>query len=163
GLLERCHLICRWFCSKHCIFVCSRLCREPIAVLEPAARVQEMLEFARITAQIASDDALLKAFIAAVDNEDEKAFNDLLVKNKWQRFCHQICHFICFIRCRLVCKRFCPPPPLITEVSFIPTSQIDVSGYGSGPSFGSAATQADNKPAGIGDHPFGASTNIRGV
>jgi hypothetical protein len=163
GLLSDCHFICRWFCSKHCIFVCSKLCREPITPLDPQERIKEMREFAQVTAQIAADDALLKAFIAAVDTEDEKAFNALLVRNKWQRFCHQICHYICAVRCRLVCKLFCPPPPLITEVSFIPTSQIDADGFGAGPSFGSAATPADNKPAGVGDHPFGASTNIRGV
>jgi hypothetical protein len=162
-LLSLCHFICRWFCSKHCIFVCSKLCREPIAPLDPQERIKEMREFARVTAHIAADDALLKAFIAAVDTEDENAFNALLVQNKWERFCHQICHYICAVRCRLVCKLFCPPPPLITEVSFIPTSQIDADGFGAGPSFGSAATSADNKPAGVGDHPFGASTNIRGV
>ena len=163
GLLPLCHFICRWFCSKHCIFVCSKLCREPITPLDPQDRIKEMREFAQVTAQIAANDALLKAFIAAVDTEDENAFNALLVQNKWERFCHQICHYICAVRCRLVCKLFCPPPPLITEVSFIPTSQIDADGFGAGPSFGSAATPADNKPAGVGDHPFGASTNIRGV
>jgi hypothetical protein len=162
-LLGRCHLICRWFCSKHCIFICTRLCREPIQPVEPPAQVKEMREFAQVTARLTADEALLKAFLAAVDNVDEKAFNDLLAKNKWQRFCHQICHFLCVVRCRRVCELLCPPPPLITEVSFIPTSQIDASGFGAGPSFGSAATSPDNKPAGVGDHPFGSSTNIRGV
>ena len=25
GLLQHCHLICRWFCSKHCVFICRKL------------------------------------------------------------------------------------------------------------------------------------------
>src|SRR3954470_21869288 len=25
GLLQDCHRICRWFCSKHCVFICHRL------------------------------------------------------------------------------------------------------------------------------------------
>jgi hypothetical protein len=162
-LLRRCHLICRWFCSKHCIFICSRLCREPFHPLEPSAQIKEMREFAQVTAHLTADDVLLRAFLAAVDSVDEKAFNDLLVKTKWQRFCHQICHFLCIVRCRLICELLCPPPPLITEVSFIPTSQIDNAGFGAGPSFGSAATPVDSKSAGVGDHPFGSSTNIRGV
>src|SRR5262245_13937424 len=26
GVLEWCHLVCRWLCSKHCVFVCVKLC-----------------------------------------------------------------------------------------------------------------------------------------
>src|SRR6266478_6073451 len=59
------------------------------------AQIKEMREFAQATARLTADDALLKAFLIAVDNVDEKAFNELLVRTKWQRFCHQICHFLC--------------------------------------------------------------------
>lgn len=163
-LLDHCRLICRWFCSKHCIFVCMRLCKQPPApVLEPAEQIKEMREFAAVTARIAGDEPLLRSFIAAVDAGDEKAFNALLEKLKLQRFCHQICHFICVVRCRRVCRWLCPPPPVITEVGFIPTSQIDPSGRAAGPSFPPGTTSADNKPAGSGDHPFGGLANIRGV
>ena len=162
-ILQHCGLICRWFCSKHCIFVCMRLCKQPPVVVEPADQIKEMLEFAGVTARIAADEELLKAFMAAVDAVDDKAFSALIKKLKLERFCHQICHFICTVRCQRVCRWLCPPPPLITEVGFIPTSRIDALGRATGPSFPPGTTPADNKPAGIGDHPFGGIANIRGV
>ena len=60
-LLGRCHLVCRWICSKHCVFVCRKLC----GPLEEAREldVDEMLEFARHTQAIASDEALLKRLV----------------------------------------------------------------------------------------------------
>ena len=120
-----------------------------------------------VTERLAGDEALLKRFVDTVDREDVAAFNQLVAEFKWERFCHQLCHFLCAVRCRLVCELLCPPPPLITEVAFIPTSQFNSTGPGtglaSGPSFPPGPTSSDNKPAGVGDHPIGGLANIRGV
>ena len=55
GLLPFCILICRWLCSKHCVFLCRRLCREG----QGEVSIAEMREFALITQQLASNEALL--------------------------------------------------------------------------------------------------------
>jgi hypothetical protein len=55
GLLGRCHLVCRWICSKHCVFVCRKLCGPIEAAQE--LDVDEMLEFARATEKIAADES----------------------------------------------------------------------------------------------------------
>jgi hypothetical protein len=160
GLLPFCIWICRWLCSKHCVFLCTKICREPIK--EPPS-IAEMREFAQITERLAADEALLKRFLDAIDREDADTFNRLLVETKWQRFCHQLCHYLCQVRCRRVCRLLCPPRPVITEVGLIPTSQIDATGRAAGPSFPPGPTPVDNKPAGVGDHPFGGLANIQGV
>ena len=166
GILPFCRLVCRWLCSKHCVFICSRLCKEPGRASDQIP-IAEWREFALVTERLAREEALLKRFLDAVGREDAAAFNKLLAEFKWERFCHQLCHFLCFVRCRLVCRLLCPPPPLITEVSLIPTSQYTPGGPGiglaSGPSFPPGPTQPDNKPGGVGDHPIGGLANIKGV
>jgi hypothetical protein len=166
GLLPYCRLICRWFCSKHCVFICFKLCRDA-GKGQDQVSIAEWREFAQVTASLAKDEALLKQFLDVVTREDAAAFAKLLAASKWERYCHQLCHFLCVVRCRLVCKLMCPPPPLITEVALIPTSQFTPAGPGiglaSGPSFPPGPTQADNKLAGVGDHPIGGLANIKGV
>ena len=160
-LLPFCIYICRWFCSKHCVFICSKLCREPINPRE--IDIAEMRDFALVTERLTKDDALLKRFLDAVDRENADAFEKLLAEHKWQRFCHQLCHLLCCVRCRRVCRIFCPAGPMITEVGLIPTSQIDATGRAAGPSLPPGPTPSDNKPTGVGDHPFGGWANIKGV
>ena len=166
GLLSFCRLICSWFCSKHCVFYCSRLCRNVDAEFDPG-NIREWYDFAHVTAALAKDQPLLERFLAAVTAEDASLFERLLAELKWQRYCHQLCHFLCTVRCRLACKLMCPPPPLITEVSLLPSSQFPTSGPGtglaSGPSFPPGPTPGDDKPAGVGDHPIGGLSNIRGA
>ena len=159
-LLGRCHLICRWICSKHCVFVCRKLC----GPIEGAKEldIDEMLEFARHTQRIAGDESVLKRLLNAVEKEDEKAWTSLIERLELQRFCHQLCHWLCGVRCRRVCRLVCPPPPLITKVAHIPTNQINPQGLGSGPSIPPGHTPPDNKPAGDGDHPFGGLAHIEG-
>jgi hypothetical protein len=169
GLLNRCRLICRFLCTKHCVFKCSRLCKQPQSKDEQLA-ISEIREFVKVVAQIVKDDALLKQFVDAADRDDAEAFDALITRLKLEAFCHQLCHWLCFVRCRLVCKKMCPPPPLITEVANIPTSQITASGAGTGLGAGGSlppgTTPPDNKippTGGTGDHPFGGLANIRGV
>jgi hypothetical protein len=160
GLLERCRLICRWMCIKHCGHICVRLCGPE---KEQELDIKEVREFALASGRIARDEALLKQLVDIVDREDVKAWREIIAKLELQRFCHQLCRWLCVVRCRLVCRLLCPPPPLLTKVAYIPTSQIDAQGYAAGPSNPPGTTPADNKPAGVGDHPFGGLANIRGV
>jgi len=161
GLLGRCRLVCQWLCSKHCVYVCSRLC----GPLEEAREldVDEMREFALVTARLSQNEELLGRLVGAVDREDVEAWRRLIGELKLERFCHQLCHWLCHLRCRRVCHLMCPPPPVITQVGNIPSAQIDATGRAAGPSAEVGKTSADNKPGGIGDHPFGGWVNIRGA
>lgn len=160
GVLDRCHHVCRWICSKHCVFVCRKLCGPLEAAKE--LDVEEMLEFAHVTERLAKDEKLLLRLIAAIDAEDDKAWKALVERLKLQRYCHQLCHWLCGVRCRRVCERLCPPPPMITKVAHIPTNQISSAGLAAGPSIPPGHTPPDDKPAGEGDHPFGGYAHIEG-
>lgn len=158
--LDRCHHVCRWICSKHCVFVCRKLCGAIEGTRE--LDVDEMLEFARVTERLAKDEKLLLRFLAAIDAEDDKAWKALVERLKLQRYCHQLCHWLCGVRCRRACERLCPPPPMITKVAHIPTNQISAAGRAAGPSVPPGHTPPDDKPAGEGDHPFGGYAHIEG-
>jgi hypothetical protein len=160
GVDARCTLVCRWLCSKHCVFICLRLCG-PIAE-QKELEISEVHAFAEVTARISADDALLTRLLAAVDHQDVEAWRALIAELQLGPFCHQLCHWLCFVRCRRICRLLCPDPPLITEVAFIPTSQINPQGFGAGPSVPPGTTPHDNKPAGDGDHPFGGVAHIQG-
>ena len=160
-LIPRCRFICRWLCSKHCVYICSRFCG-PIET-QRELDVKEMLEFAQATARLSQDEGALKSLLDAIDRDDAEAWKQLVKRLELDRFCHQLCHWLCLVRCRLVCKLLCPPLPAITKVSNIPTSQFDAQGFASGPSFPLGYTPVDNKPAGVGDHPIAAWSEIRGV
>jgi hypothetical protein len=162
GLLEHCRLVCRFLCSKHCVFVCRKLAG-PVQG-EPELDVVEWRAFAELTRRLAADEPLLRRLLAAVDVEDGKAFQDVVGELEAKRFAHQLCHWLCLVRCRLVCTLLCPPPPLITAVGLIPAGQITAAGMAAGPSFPPGPTPPDAKsPGGVGDHPFGGTTNIKGV
>jgi len=163
GLLDDCRLVCRFLCSKHCVFICRRLMGD----LEGGSDkldVEEWRQFAEFTGRLAGDEQLLGALVDAVDKEDPKAFQELLERLDARRFGHQLCHWLCQVRCRLACRLLCPPPPLVTQVGLIPAGQIAPSGYAAGPSFPPGPTPPDAKsPGGVGDHPYGGTANIRGV
>jgi hypothetical protein len=78
-------------------------------------------------------------------------------------YCIQLCHWICELFCARFCVCVCTPPPIITEVGLIPANQIDSAGQAAGPSVPVSPTPNDDKPDGVGDHPYGGTTNIRGV
>lgn len=158
-LTEYCRWICQWLCSKHCVFVCIKLCGPPI---NEQPSIAEMREFALVTARIAEDDALLKQFVDVVDREDVEQFKGLIVKNKLERFCHQLCHWLCSVRCRRVCDLMCLRPQ-ITRIGSIPISQIDSQGFGNGPSMPPFQVPPPAPASGVGDHTFGASAELRGV
>ena len=161
GVADQCRLVCRWLCSKHCVFICIRLCG-PIEA-QDRLEVQEIRAFAEATARISADDALLHQLLDAIDRQDVELWRRLIADLKLEPFCHQLCHWLCQVRCRRICRILCPDPPLITKVAFIPTNQINPQGFGSGPSVPPGTTPADNIPAGDGDHPFGGVAHIEGA
>src|SRR5690242_3355558 len=75
-LLQHCHRICRWFCSKHCVFTCRKLAGpiEGDAEFDP----KEALEFTRSVGAIGADRELVTALVAAADAVDAEAFQSLL-------------------------------------------------------------------------------------
>ena len=162
GLLQHCHRICRWFCSKHCVFLCRKLAG-PIkgeAEFDP----KEVLEFTRAVRVIGADREQLAALIKAVDDVDADRFQELLKRAKLDaRYWHQLCHWLCGVKCRYVCRKLCPFLPSITKVGLIPATQISPAGYGAGPSAPPGLTPPDSfSPGSMGHHPFGGLTNIQG-
>lgn len=162
GLLQHCHRICHWFCSKHCIFICRRLAGpiEHSGEFDP----QEVLQFTRAVRVLAADRELVVALVKATDDVDDKAFQALLKQAKIDnRYWHQLCHWLCSVKCRLVCRTLCPFLPSITKVGLIPATQISPAGYGAGPSAPPGLTPPDSfSPGSMGHHPFGGLTNIQG-
>ena len=105
GILDRCHLVCRWLCSKHCALVCIELCGPP-----PKEPPQLGLrEFGEIIAKITSDKEVLERLAGAVIERDEVSFRALIKKLGYERYCHYICHWICSVRCELICRILCNP------------------------------------------------------
>ncbi len=163
GLLPHCRRICRWFCSKHCVFVCHKLAGSLKAKDEYDP--QEVLEFTKAVRVIADNRELVAALVKAVDDVDVDAFQSLLKQIKVpERFWHQLCHWLCSVKCRRVCRKLCPFLPSITKVGLIPATRISPAGYGAGPSVPPGPTAPDSfSPGSLGHHPFGgSSTYIEG-
>lgn len=160
GLSEHCHHICRFICDKHCVSLCLRFCPD-----KPAhpVDIKEMRAFAQALAKLVRDEAAFKRLLEIMEAEDVNAWQAELKRLNLSAFCHQLCHFLCSWRCKLVCRDLCPPKPLITRVGSIPISQIDAQGFGHGTSIPPFQVPAPNPAAGVGDHPFGGSAELRGV
>ncbi|MGH9246570.1 MAG: hypothetical protein ACRD29_20125 [Acidimicrobiales bacterium] len=162
GILHHCYRICRWFCSKHCLFVCHRLAGplEHEGEFDP----KEVLDFTVAVRALAANQELVAALVDAVDAVDADAFQAMLKRADIPtRFWHQLCHWLCGVRCRLVCRTLCPFLPSITKVGLIPATQISPAGFGAGPSAPPGLTPPDSfSPGSMGHHPFGGLTNIQG-
>ncbi len=161
ALLPRCHWICRWFCSKHCVFICRRLVGsiDTDAVVD----VDEWRAFAEFTGKLAKDPDTLLKLVAMVDEVDEKGFQRFVANQKIQRFAHQLCHWLCGVKCQVACKKMCPPLPELIKVGYVSVGHFDGDGYAAGPSSPASFTPADNPAAGVGDHPFGGSVHLNGL
>ena len=162
GILEHCHRICHWFCSKHCVFICRKLAGpvEAAGEFDP----KEVLEFTLAMRALAADQQVVHALIRAVDDVDAESFERLLKgAGIHKRYWHQLCHWLCSVKCRLVCRQLCPDLPTITKVGLIPATHISPAGFGSGPSVPAGPTPPDNfSPGALGHHPFGGLTFIEG-
>lgn len=162
GLLDHCRLICHWFCSKHCVFVCRKLAGAVDAV--DRLDHEEVHAFTLAVRTMSEDPAVLETLVKIIDDVDEKAFQALMRRLKIdRRYWHQLCHWFCHIRCRVVCRELCPFLPTITKVGMIPADQISASGFGAGPSEPAGFTPNDQfSPGPYGHHPFGGVAHIEG-
>jgi len=159
GVGERCELICRFICEKLCIRLCFLFCPEPPST---PIDVAEMRAFAEALANLVKDEESVKRLLTIVETEDVQAWNAALQRLNLTQFCHQLCHFLCFELCEFVCEFICLRP-LITRVGSIPTSQIGPLGFGNGPSIPPGQVPSPNPGVGVGDHPFGGLTELRGL
>lgn len=105
NLLDRCHLVCKWLCSKECALICFELCGPP---LQDTPELN-LRDFAELTVKISSDREVLARLVGAVTERDERAFKAIVEQLGIGRYCHYICHWICSVRCRLVCEILCAP------------------------------------------------------
>jgi hypothetical protein len=160
GIAEHCHIICRFFCRKHCGAIHLKFCLEPN---RGEVDAKEILAFANAVVPILKDEATVRRFLEIMETENVKAWNDLIKKLQLERFCYQLSILFCSLQCRKKCYGLCPPNPLITNVGNIPISQIDTIGFGSGPSVPVGYTGFPNPGAGYGDHPFGGSVLLKGI
>jgi len=104
-LVDRCELVCRWFCAKECVLLCLELCGPPKVEAEPP----DIREFAEVVVRITSDEELVELLAEAVEERDVDSWRELIEKQKLERFCHLLCHWACAVRCRLVCQLVCGP------------------------------------------------------
>jgi hypothetical protein len=159
GLLDRCHLICRFLCEKHCLAVCRRFCPGEPRIGD----VDEMRAFAQALTRLLGEPDTLGRLLDIIGRGDEQGWRVEISRLELGPFCHQLCHFLCAYRCRLVCRELCPPRPEITRVGSIPVTQISLGGLGNGPSIPPFQVAPPDPPAGRGDHPFGSSIWLMGV
>jgi hypothetical protein len=114
-LIDRCHLVCEWLCTWHCVRVCWPLAgRFPIE--QPG--LGEAFAFARACRDLVRQPAALSRLADAVDTADELTFQAVVAELKLERYALQLCHWICGLRCRLLCRCVCPPvlAPWFTQV-----------------------------------------------
>ncbi len=160
GIAELCHVVCRFFCKKHCVGLCRKFCpRQP----QGEVNLAEILTFAKAVAPVFRDEAIVRRFLEIMAAENVEAWNEEIKKHRLEAFCYQLCILLCSWRCKKRCHKVCPPKPLITRVGSIPISQIDAMGYGSGPSIPPFYVAPPNPAAGYGDHPFGGAVWLMGV
>ena len=160
GIAEHCHIICRFFCRKHCGALYLKFCPEPN---RGEVDTKEILAFANAVTPLLKNEATAKKFLEIMETENVKAWNELVKKNQLEAFCYQLVILFCSLRCRKKCHGLCPPNPLITNIGNIPVSQINALGFGNGPSVPPFYTGSPNPGAGYGDHPFGGFVLLKGI
>lgn len=158
GLEGECRWICFFFCEKACVRICTSFCPEK----PPRIDAQEMRDFALALGKLVGNQKAVDRLQAIIEKEDAKAWQTELNRLELSRFCHQLCRFFCWERCRHVCRQLCPPQPVITRVSSIPTSQFTGAGFGNGPSIPPFQVPLPDPASGVGDHPIGASSWLMG-
>ncbi len=160
GIAEHCHIICRFFCRKHCGGRCFKFCPKPN---REEVDVKEILAFTNAITPLLKDREIVKQLLEINETENVEGWNEFLKKNRLEIFCHQLCILLCAWRCKRKCTDLCPANPLITNVGYIPISQINAAGYGTGASVPTGFTGLPNPAAGYGDHPFGGGIIIKGI
>jgi hypothetical protein len=151
-----CIFICEWICSWHCVLVCLPLCRPFRPAIEVS--IEEMREFARVSAQLAENPTALARLVDAELAHNAEQFGALVKEFKLERFCFQLCHWICFAICRRFCFCVCPPAPTIPLFTHVGQYKLttDFAADGTTAAGGLAFTQVIPL---IGIMPDGAAPN----
>ena len=102
GLLPRCRLVCEWFRSKECIFLCLELCGPPKLTDKPNPR-----ELAEAIVRITSNESLVKQLVQVLEKRDKAGFQRIVTEYKLGPLCHLFCHWLCVVRYRLLCFWVC--------------------------------------------------------
>lgn len=94
GLVDRCELICDWFCGWRTVWLGRQLCRG--FPTKPAETGQEFgHEFAAAFACLAAEPERLERLGQSVVAVDEQAFGAEVEELGLQRVCLQLCHWVC--------------------------------------------------------------------
>ena len=104
-----CEDICRWFCSKHCVWECIELCGPP----ETEVTAEQIPAFADAIARITGDEELVERLADIIDRRDAASFKAFVEELKIERFCHLLCHWACAVRCGLRCEVVCAPREVV--------------------------------------------------
>jgi|SRR5579859_426494 len=160
GIEDHCRWVCRFFCRKRCVGVCRKFCPRPA---ETEVNAEEILGFAKVVGPLLRDQAFVKRLCDILRAGNVETWNQEIEKNKLQKYCYQLCIILCAECCERHCHKVCPPAPLITRVGSIPITQINVLGFGNGPSIPNFYVPPPNPPAGVGDHPFGGMVWLMGI
>lgn len=159
GIEEHCHVVCRFFCKKHCTGLCLKFCPSPKGEVSSA----EILDFVKAVTPVLQNETTVKRFFEIMVTEDVKEWNEMIKKHNLGQFCYQLCILLCSWRCKEKCRKICPAKPLITNVGSIPVNQINALGYGNGASIPIGFVGAPQPALGYGDHPFGGLVCIKGI
>jgi hypothetical protein len=100
-----CELICEWVRIKLGVLRCIELCGVP----RDRVQVPDLQQFARAVVQLASNEALLRRVVDAVQCGDGDDYRAAIAELKLTDFCYLICHWVYFIIYRRVCEVVCSP------------------------------------------------------
>jgi hypothetical protein len=118
GFQSICQWICHWVCAWNCVHVCILLCR-PYTAVAIEHEVAEIHAFAKAVAVLSAQPDVVAKLVNAVETENAGAYEELVSKLGYERFCHQLCFWLCRLICRRYCQCVCPPPrprPWFTHV-----------------------------------------------
>src|SRR6266852_234395 len=88
GIPEFCHLVCKFFCEKHCLGLCRKFCPRPHT---GEVDREEIFAFAKAVAPLLRDEALVKRFLEIVTAENVEAWNEEIKKRHLEAYCYQLC------------------------------------------------------------------------
>lgn len=112
GLLDWCHLVCRWLCCWRCFRVCFVLCPEPPKREFPIPQLRQYAVALGAVGNVLPTLGRLTAaelLVDAVEQEDGERFGAVAELLGVARFCSLLCRWICGIVCRPFCQIVCPP------------------------------------------------------
>jgi hypothetical protein len=104
GLVERCELLCCWWCAKWCVLTCLELCGPPdLEAKEPP----DSRRLAEVVGRVVADEKLLQRVVEGVASRDADDFREVAAQLEIGDLCHFFCHWVCTVICRRRCVILC--------------------------------------------------------